>query len=411
MRTPFTRISLSALAAATLAMSFAACGDGEDPEGKDEQVDTGIHREGENPYNLARCPEVENETILQYDQGFQTTEARANMSQKINKSFGHDTMITPGKTQQITGRFFSADINVPIEGLATFTAPADEPVVIFTQNADGKWKKIAETKTDTDGKYLAELSGDDAFDVGSHRVLSILKADGTCVDHGVYVYPEGQPVIVTDIDATLTTHDEEFLKQLGDLDRDPAMLDGADDMATAWANKGYIMLYLSARPIDTASMTRTWLRQHEFPLGPIGGANSFVHGNSAATFKSAWVQNVKDDVGWNVIHGYGNAFSDVDGYLDAKIPADKIYMVNEAACFAEPDVGADSTCLSVCTEEKWAETGIGCKCKEDAGDTCIDYSMEADHIAYRGVNAVVPNKSYHPHIEDFIEKQPDASEL
>lgn len=354
-------------------------------------------------YNVRRCPELEDDAheVLRYNDGFEDSRNLARMTEFYNKSYGSDTLVHPGESQTITGRFWSGRNNIPGAG----DGPEGEDVVVFRQSDDA-WEVLGEGVTDKDGIYEVDVPAGEEFPRGDHRILSVLKADGTCVEHGVFVYEKAFETILTDIDATLTTLDQEMLDQmLGDLDKIPAILDHAVEMTNLWDSKGYLMLYLSARPHDYLSWTRIWLREQGFPYGPSQSANGLVHGHTAALYKEGFVQRVLEDLEWNILYGYGNAFSDVDGYLAGGIPAENCFMVNEAGCPSEEDAATknrnDKECICYVGSE------------DDACDKFDDLDAtpynEQKGVAYRRTNEIDPNNSYETHIDEFVQPHDDSN--
>lgn len=333
---------------------FAACGETSDTPPEDER----FFPTTTDKYNERRCPELKEHEHLRMNEGFSTQANAALWDLQYDKSYGADTLANLGDLQVISGRFWRAKGQIPASG----TGAAGETVRVFAER-DGVWTEIATAVTDDKGYYEAELETADAFPEGSHRILSILEASGTCVEHGVFVWPKDTQVLVTDIDATLTTHDNEMIHQMfKDLEYVPPMMPSADAMIQRWREKGYGVNYLTARPHDFRSWTRIWLREEGFPFGVVETASSLVLGESAATYKGAFVRRIQDMLDWSIVVAYGNAFSDVEGYEIGEIPKDVTFMVNEAA--------------------------------EDGG--------------YLG-STPIPDNDYGPHITSYVDLQPDAS--
>lgn len=420
-----TKILLCLILAA-MTLSLAACSDDDNGDDGNGDGDNGDNGDGElncretpesdecrvpqveSKYNTRRCPELETHENLRYNEHFLNYGNATAMARKFNKSYGEDTLVNAGDAQVIQGRFWSAKTNLPADG----GGPANEEVVVFRSvdpdTPDGDWEILAEAVTDDDGNFEIELPEDDAFDRGRHRILSVLKADGTCVEHGVFVYEEGFETILTDIDATLTTLDDEMLDQMmGDkgLDYVPKKFGASDEMTHAWDEKGYLMLYLSARPVDYLSWTRIWLREEGFAYGPSKGADNLVFGSTAAAYKQGYVEEILNDLNWEILFGYGNAFSDVDGYVDGGIPKEDCFMVNEAGC---PEGSTDRECT--CTNDSEDER---CQKFDDLED--VPYAEQLGK-AYRGVNEIPnssyianPDASYADHIQEHIEPYPESS--
>ncbi len=149
--------------------------------------------------------------------------------------------------------------------------------------------------------------------------------------------------IVTDIDATLTTSDNEFLTQLLTGNHDPAERAGAAAMINDYAERGYFILYLTARPEgapvgltgqNAADATQAWLTDHGYPVDPdrtrMVLAPGLVFGNSAADFKSGALMDMQGE-GFTFAYAYGNATSDIDAYAAAGIPVDDTFIIGPEA--------------------------------------------------------------------------------
>lgn len=206
-----------------------------------------------------------------------------------------------------------------------------EPTSLWYYDPTAKaWQTLGRVDTDADGNY--GISPADAIVTERDRpVYSILEADGSCAEHYNYLMPEGTKFVVTDIDGTLTLSDDELFKQIDDGSYVPAQNKSADVLMNTWHDKGYFIVYLTARPHEFRSETRAWLRDLGFPKGPVVTANSLVFDESAREYKRAWINRMLTDFKWDVVAAYGNAASDVDAYEDAGIPKDITFTVGEAA--------------------------------------------------------------------------------
>lgn len=233
----------------------------------------------------------------------------------------------------------------------------EEPVSLWRYDvATEVWNQLARGSTDLFGEYRFDL--DIAIDDVTRPVYGVLEADRTCAAHYAFLLDAGTKVIITDIDGTLTLSDEELFKQIDDGAYVPLENTSAALLMNTWAEKGYQIVYLTARPHAFRSETRSWLDELGYPLGPVITANSLVFGDSARQYKREWVNRVVGDFNWDVVAAYGNADSDIDAYEDAGIPKDVTFIIGENG-------------------------GI------------------ADTIA-------IENNDYSAHITDYVEQQPDA---
>ena len=215
--------------------------------------------------------------------------------------------------------------------------------------ADG-WAELGRGQTDftDEGTYSinADASAFGTPDGESSRFYSILEGAGHCADHGVFAWPPGTQVIVTDIDGTLTLSDDELTTQLGDPTYVPQHYTDAPEMVQAWIAKGYRAVYLTARPHPLRSLTRPWLDDFNFPYGPVSTAPELVFGGTAADYKADFVNRLQNELGWDVVVAYGNAGSDIAGYEGAGIPKDRTFIIG-------PNAG-DSDTVAI-TGDGWTE--------------------------------------------------------
>lgn len=232
-----------------------------------------------------------------------------------------------------------------------------EAVSLWTYDTEGAaWLSLGRAITDDDGRYdIAPTAG---FVSLGQPVYAVLEADKSCATHYDFLSPTGTKTIITDIDGTLTLSDEELFKQIDDGSYDPLENASASALMNLWSDKGYQIVYLTARPHEFRAETRAWLEDRGFPLGAVITANTLVFDETARQYKRSWVNRVVTDFGWNVVAAYGNASSDIDAYEDGGIPKDITFIVG-------PNAGANGT-----------------------------QSIE--------------NNDYGNHITDFVSQQPDA---
>lgn len=196
-----------------------------------------------------------------------------------------------------------------------------------------EWTSVARGKTDDFGAYSfddIELS-----DNNLQPLYSVLEADGTCTPHYTFLFDPGTQVIITDIDGTMTLSDEELFTQIQDGNYDPLENGSAAEMMRLWNDKGFTVVYLTARPHQFRTETRVWLRDHNFPTGPLISSNTLVINDAARTYKRTWGRRLTEDFGWEIVAAYGNATSDIEAYEDAGIPKDITFIIGENAGVAD----------------------------------------------------------------------------
>ncbi len=212
-----------------------------------------------------------------------------------------------------------------MENNGLFATPLpDERVSLWTYTADD-WIAVGETTTDANGTYALPM---DMTVANGQPVYAMLEADGSCAEHYVQLLPRGAKVVITDIDGTLTTDDNELLMQIGDASYVPKMKGAAVEMVRAWADKGYPIVYMTARSHVFRVETRGWLRDQGFPFGAVITANSL---GDADGYKTAWGMRMLDTFGWVPVAAYGNATTDISAYDNAGIPKDITFIIGEHA--------------------------------------------------------------------------------
>ena len=270
------------------------------------------------------CPSPDGVDFPLEGSGFQGTPADFASSHPEFKYRGDDLLTNEVGAVALAGRMARG------RGLAT-SAYASEWVGFFTWDGAGHFDTLGRSQTDADGNFSLSLATNPGFGAGNHDVFAVLKGDGSCERLGVFSWPRGTEVILTDIDGTLTLSDGELLRQISDPSYDPQAFPDANTLMKTWRGKGYQIVYLTARPHDFRIPTDLWLRQHNFPVGPIITADSLVFNESARTYKSAAIGHLQNDLGYSVVVAYGNALSDVDAYADNGLPVERTFIIAENA--------------------------------------------------------------------------------
>lgn len=235
---------------------------------------------------------------------------------------GLDLLGPLGSTTTITGVMARNErfIATPIVG---------EWVSAWTFDEVGGWTELGRAQTDFDrGLYTIDVDAS-RLPEGDSRFYGLLEGAGHCVDHGLFPWPAGTQVIVSDIDGTLTLSDDELSAQLNDYEYVQQAWPGAVELTTTWQGKGYGMVYLTARTDELRSITRPWLDDMGFAYGPISTSPELVLGGTAADYKAGFLSRLLDDLQWDIIAVYGNAGSDIEAYAEVGIPLDRTFVIGE----------------------------------------------------------------------------------
>ncbi len=237
---------------------------------------------------------------------------------------GRDLFVTPGQAQWVIGKFAYGVEDKDLK---------DEDIDIYLLRGCGtQWEPLGTARTtnenehpsvegvdDNGGRVYFEIPANKLLAPGRHRVRLVVAGDSSATDLFIEVVKAGTPIVVSDVDGTLTSSETaEF----------PALLSGNlpqphPDAAAALqilAQKGYRPMYITARPEWLTGRTREFIRQHGFAPGIIhttlGLTGAF--GDPAARFKIGELDMLASK-GLAPAWGIGNKASDTDAYEHAKI--------------------------------------------------------------------------------------------
>lgn len=124
----------------------------------------------------------------------------------------------------------------------------------------------------------------------------------------------GQPLVVVDIDGTLTP------AVLAVSEARPA----AAEVLRALVDKGYGLAYLTAREPLAQGGLPDWLRREGFPAGPLHVAQTGAERADPASFKARWLA-VYADRGWRMAWAWGDSTSDFEAYARAGFAREQVF--------------------------------------------------------------------------------------
>lgn len=241
-----------------------------------------------------------------------------------------DILATPGEAVAFTGKFAYGTLSKDLE---------DEPVQVWLDTCAG-WSQLGEVLTDDDGR--AGLKANAPAAPGRYKFRLQVVGDASVAEGWLQVAPAGSAVIVFDIDGTLTTGDDEILKDIkNDLfepilrgSYTPEAYPGGVALTKVHAARGATLLYMTGRPYWLTQKTRDWLVQ----LGYAPGILHLTDSNEEAlptesgvgTYKLNFLRQVLAK-GFSIELAYGNATTDIYAYLTAGIPNRSVYIIGKHA--------------------------------------------------------------------------------
>lgn len=240
-----------------------------------------------------------------------------------------DIVVTEGSPIAIEGKFTYGDLSKDLER---------ETVLGFLNTAGG-WVPLGEENTDDEGRVRFTVAS--PLRIGVYGVQLEVAGDASVAEASLWVLPRGTHLAIFDIDGTLTTGDEEIIKDVkADLffpllhkEYVPAAYPGAAPLTTAQMARGYVNVYLTGRPYWLAKTTRTWL------LGPLGFAPGILHVTDSdkeavpkkrgvGAFKLKFLKKLVDS-GFVLDVAYGNAMTDIYAYLGAGLRPDAVWIIGQ----------------------------------------------------------------------------------
>lgn len=214
-----------------------------------------------------------------------------------------------------------------LEGWMTYTladkALEDEDVDLYAC-VDSAWAKLGTARTDGEGHFALALADANRLPVGMRDVYASVVGDRTGTAFLAYVAPDAVPLLVTDVDGTLTDSENAFIETVVNGEQ-PGQQAGASAAFTAAAAMGYQIVYVTARGNQYTNATRQWLADQGFPRGPLRLAASFVTlpGDDTVEFKTKAITGVIAQ-GLSVAIGVGNRATDITAYANAGLAGTQI---------------------------------------------------------------------------------------
>lgn len=244
---------------------------------------------------------------------------------------GRDLFLREGDPQWALAKFSYGPADDDIQ---------DEDVTIqLLRGCGGSWEELGTVRTtndgahpsiegvdDTGGRVYFEIPAERRLGVGRHRLHFVVRGDLSTADQIVEVVPAGARFVVTDVDGTQTESETaEWAAVLGG--PDPAARPSGPELMTAYARRGYRILYLTARPDWLDARTHSWLELRGYPPGIVHTTLSLTGamGTAAIDFKTAELAELEARFPGGLEDGIGNTDTDVAAYVNVGLPPERLF--------------------------------------------------------------------------------------
>lgn len=219
---------------------------------------------------------------------------------------------TDAPTHTLTGKLTYTDLDKDLE---------DEDVELFAC-IESQWQLLGEARSDDDGRFALALTGAARLPAGLRDIYVSVKGDRSGAAFLAFVTPPGHPVIVSDVDGTLTESENAYPISLA-TDTMPAAHPHAPEALASAIGHGVSVVYITARGDRFTQDTREWFAANNFPRGPIRMPSAIITlpGDETVEFKSDALASL---AGQKLVAGIGNRNSDVDAYTNAGLTPDRI---------------------------------------------------------------------------------------
>ncbi len=235
---------------------------------------------------------------------------------------GHDLLATVDDvTQTITGKVTYGPNDKDLQ---------DEDVDVFAcmtkRGPDGAtgWKKLGTARTNDNGVFSLALGGDARLPRGMRDLYLSVAGDRTGATFGALVAPAGAPVIVSDIDGTLTASENAYPIAFA-VGGDVVPQIDAPAALTSAATRGVNIIYISARGDRFTQDTRDWLAAKGFPRGIVKLPPSIITIPGEDTIE-AKMQLLDLLAEFEIIAGIGNRATDIAAYGQTGVPPERIFI-------------------------------------------------------------------------------------
>jgi hypothetical protein len=241
-----------------------------------------------------------------------------------------DVLSVPSGGAAVEGKFAYGALSKDLE---------DEQIELYLDDCTG-WQRLGSALTNSDGRARFSLRA--PLGAGVYGLRLVVRGDATTTAARLFVSAATTPLVVFDIDGTLTTDDEELFKDLlADLfspilrgDYVPRAYPYSKELVAERTRLGALPVFLTGRPYWLTQRTRDWLSGLGFSRGVLHTTDSnsevLPTNSSVGSYKLSYLRRLQGQ-GYTLQAAYGNATTDISAYAGAGIPATSTWIIGKHA--------------------------------------------------------------------------------
>jgi hypothetical protein len=239
-----------------------------------------------------------------------------------------DHLAPDGGATEVIARFAYGSPAVALEG--------EEVELWILPKRCAPWRRAGRSRTNAEGEVQFAVQASEVGGPGLYPMRAVVRADQTEASAFLLIAQRGQAAVVFDIDGTLTEPEPGVVQELLFPATEGRPQKGAATVARAWAARGFRVVYLTARPRPLRELTASWLARHGFPAGVLlcapDLASSRQSDEGSAAYKRAALERLRE-AGVDVHSAYGNVEEDVDAYLAAGLPPERVFTLGPLGAY------------------------------------------------------------------------------
>ncbi|KJE96268.1 retinal degeneration B-PD [Capsaspora owczarzaki ATCC 30864] len=193
----------------------------------------------------------------------------------------------------------------------------DVDVFIMSDPLNNEWCYLDTVRTSKTGTITYVLPEERKMGVGVYPVRMIVRGDASLAECNLFIVQKHTRAVVCSVDGA-------FAASTTISGADPRIQPGATDAVRFWADRGFLIMYVSARPDIQLHGVVAWMARHNFPLGVISLRDSLS--KDPAKQKIKYLRALRDATALEYFACYGSS-KDVAVYAALDIEPSRTFVI------------------------------------------------------------------------------------